>query len=301
MKWNKLGLLFGGDSANWYATHAALPAPVLLGGDTYRVFFSGRDAKNRARIGYFDLLLDVDPKVLKVSQRPVLDLGTLGTFDDSGVTSSWITKQNGIYYCYYTGWALGKTVPFYFFIGVATSSNLDSEFQRISPAPILERNTIDPFLTASPCVRVEGELWRMWYVSGQRWEARADEIRHYYNIKYAESKDGVNWRPSGKICIDFQNDDEYAFARPCVLFEDGIYRMWYSFRGDYYKLGYAESIDGINWTRMDNEVGLETSPGGWDSEMVAYPYVFRHNGHLYMLYNGNGYGKTGVGLAVLER
>jgi len=34
--------------------------------------------------------------------------------------------------------------------------------------------------------------------------------------------------------------------------------------------------------------------------MICYPYVFKHKGRFYMLYCGNGYGKTGFGLAVLE-
>lgn len=301
MKWKKLGLLFSGDSeVDWYVSHASLPVPALLDGDTYRVFFSGRDERNRARIGFFDFLLEEKAKVVNVSKQAILDLGVLGAFDDNGVTSSWITQHNSKYFCYFTGWTLGVTVPFYFFIGLATSSDLDTGFQRISTAPILDRTSLDPYLTASPCVLLEGNLWRMWYVSGQRWESNAGMIRHYYHIKYAESKDGIRWNPTGKICIDFKNENEYAISRPCVLFEDGIYRMWYSFRGESYKMGYAESVDGINWTRMDEQAGLEPSLEGWDSQMVEYPYVFRHKNQLFMLYNGNGYGKTGVGLAVLE-
>jgi hypothetical protein len=51
---------------------------------------------------------------------------------------------------------------------------------------------------------------------------------------------------------------------------------------------------------MDAEVGIGVSADGWDSEMIEYPFVFDHAGSRYMLYNGNGYGKTGIGLAVLD-
>jgi len=34
---------------------------------------------------------------------------------------------------------------------------------------------------------------------------------------------------------------------------------------------------------------------------ICYPYVFDHAGSRYMLYNGNGYGRTGFGIAILER
>jgi hypothetical protein len=33
--------------------------------------------------------------------------------------------------------------------------------------------------------------------------------------------------------------------------------------------------------------------------MQAYPFVFDEGGRRYMLYNGDGYGRTGIGLAVL--
>ena len=76
--------------------------------------------------------------------------------------------------------------------------------------------------------------------------------------------------------------------------------MWYSYRGEKYRIGYAESEDGIVWTRKDNESGIGVSSEGWDSEMIDYPVVFKHKDDVYMLYCGNGYGKTGFGLAVRE-
>ena len=67
-----------------------------------------------------------------------------------------------------------------------------------------------------------------------------------------------------------------------------------------YKIGYAESSDGINWNRLDDEVGITTSDAGWDADMICYPCVFRHDGYTYMFYNGNNFGGDGIGLAVLE-
>jgi predicted GH43/DUF377 family glycosyl hydrolase len=139
----------------------------------------------------------------------------------------------------------------------------------------------------------------MWYVSCTRWELEDNQPKHYYHIKYAESNDGIHWERTGRVCIDFESSDEYAISRPCVVKDDDIYRMWYSYRGESYRIGYAESEDGIHWERKDEEVGIDVSPSGWDSEMIEYPFVFDHEGKRYMLYNGNGYGKTGIGLAVL--
>jgi hypothetical protein len=66
-------------------------------------------------------------------------------------------------------------------------------------------------------------------------------------------------------------------------------------------IGYADSKDGLEWGRKDDLAVVDISNAGWDSEMVEYPFVFDHKGNRYMLYNGNEYGKTGFGLAILEK
>jgi hypothetical protein len=296
MPWIKKGLLFAPDgNSEWLKTHAALPV-VDRKGKTYRIYFSGRDEERRAQIGYFET--DDFEKITLVSEKPVLGLGPMGAFDDSGVTTSWIVNHENRKYLYYSGWSLGVSVPFYFYIGLAISEDGGETYQRVA-GPILDRNEIDPYLTASPCVLVEDGTWRMWYVSGTRWEMKGNRPRHYYHIKYAESSDGIHWRREGLVCIDYQSPDEYAIARPCVVKEEDLYRMWYSYRGDSYRIGYAESADGIKWERKDHESGIDVSASGWDSQMIEYPCVFEENGVYCMLYNGNDYGKTGIGLAVL--
>ena len=178
---------------------------------------------------------------------------------------------------------------------------MGKNFQKYAQGPIIDRNYLEPTLTASSYVLKEDKKWRMWYLSGTKWEKIGKEIRPYYHIKYAESEDGINWKRNGIVCIDFKNEKEHAISRPCVLFEDKIYKMWYSYRGPKtYRIGYAESLDGINWKRKDEEVGLDVSDSGWDSEMIEYTYAFNHNGTKYMLYNGNHYGESGFGLAILE-
>lgn len=300
MKWSKKGLVIEPTGKlNWMVTHAALSFAERIEEDLYRIYFYGRDGFNRSQVGYVEVDINEPEKILYITKNPVLELGVLGCFDDSGVMPSWIINCDGKKYLYYTGWTVGVTVPFYFYIGLAVSQDGGQKFRRYSKAPILERNSYDPYLTASPCVIIENGIWRMWYVSCVRWKIENGKPKHYYNIKYAESKDGVNWKRKGIVCIDFKSKDEYAIARPCVIKEDGIYRMWYSYRGKSYRIGYAESKDGILWERKDEEAGIGVSESGWDSEMIEYAFVFTHKGKKYMLYNGNDYGKTGLGYAVL--
>ena len=297
MAWVKRGLIIEPrGQAAWVGTHAALPV-VLECGDADRVYFSSRDQHNRAHIGYATLLLTPGSAPPVFSEAAVLSPGTLGAFDDAGVTSSCITAHDGRLFLYYTGWALGVSVPFYLHAGLAVSDDGGLSFRRVSTAPLLDRVAVDPFLSASPWVLVDNGVWRMWYVSGTAWEDGASGPRHRYHIKYAESADGVRWIRQGVICIDYASPEEYAFGRPCVVKDASGYRMWYSFRGQAYRLGYAESPDGLVWTRRDDAHVLPASAEGWDSEMVAYPLVTGPADRRVMLYNGNDFGRTGIGLA----
>jgi hypothetical protein len=301
MKWTKLGRIFRPPSeVAWSRSHATAAVPDPLGGSAYRVYFSSRDGQQRTRIGCFDLDLSPPGTVLGIGPEPVVDLGALGSFDDSGVTSACVVNHEGRKYFYYTGWSLGVSVPFYLYIGLAVSSDGGRSFRRESMAPVLGRSRSDPYLTASPAVLVEQGRFRMWYVSGSRWELDRGRPKHYYNIRYAESDDGIHWEPSGRVCIDYASPAEHAISRPCVLRDADRYRMWYACRGETYRIGYAESADGLSWKRHDAQAGIDVSEEGWDSEMIAYPFVFDHGGRRYMLYNGNGYGETGIGLAVLD-
>jgi len=301
MRWVKKGLIFQPPrNLSWMTTHAAVPCARKLDGNLYRVYFGGRDEHNRSQVGYFEICLDQPYETRSISREPVLYLGELGTFDDRGVMPSWTVDHDGRTYLYYIGWNLGVTVPFYNSVGLATSEDGGKTFHRFSQGPILGRDPHDPFFTGSCCVLVEGALWRMWYLSCSRWEKTDSRPKHYYHIRYAESRDGIDWDRTGTACIDFKSSEEYAISRPCVINDADTYKMWYSHRGESYRIGYAESEDGIRWKRRDEEAGIDVSTSGWDSEMIEYPFVFDHKGERYMLYNGNGYGKTGIGLAVLS-
>ena len=133
------------------------------------------------------------------------------------------------------------------------------------------------------------------------WTPQPGGPRHHYHIKYAESADGLHWTRTGRVAIDYAHPGEYAISRPCVVQDGDAWRMWYSWRGAAYRIGHAESPDGVEWTRLDHAAGIEPADSGWDAQMIEYPFVFDHRGQRYMLYNGNGYGATGFGLAVQRR
>src|SRR5262249_18982428 len=114
-----------------------------------------------------------------------------------------------------------------------------------------------------------------------------------YVIKEGEAGEGIAGGREGSVCIDYRDADEYAISRPCVVRDGTTYRMWFSSRGGSYRIEHAVSDDGLRWTRLGAVEGIE-STGEWDAEMQAYPAVLDHGGTRDLLYNGNGYGATGV-------
>lgn len=300
MKWRKLGLVFcPSGQRDWLRSHAAVPVVEQLQGSLCKVYFSSRDAQGRSHTGYVVLDLMRPHEILDLSSAPVLRPGALGTFSDSGAMGTWLVQWEGRRYFYYIGWNLGVTVPFRNSIGLAIA-DARGPFVPVASGPLVDRTMREPHFCASCCVIPDADVWRMWYLSCTGWFEVNGRLQHHYHLKYAESDDGVHWRRDGHVAIDFNAPDEYAISRPTVLRDGALWKMWYSTRGLAYRIGYAESSDGMNWDRMDDRAGITPSRDGWDSEMIEYPVVFQNGGRSYMFYNGNGYGKSGFGLAVLE-
>jgi len=303
MYWKKLGLLFAPKPGNeWQFSHAANPVPVWMPDGILRVYYTSRDAKNRSYISWVELDPENNFNPITIAEKPVLTPGGIGLFDDSGVTLGCIVESEEGWLLYYLGWNLAVTVPWHNSIGLAKGDAITGEFTKNSLAPMMDRDHTDPYSVSYPFVLKEGNKYRMWYGTNRAWGNKQEEMDHV--LKYAESKDGIHWERSGIVALDHVYANEYAVSRPFVRKNKNIYQMWFSYRpgpeGATYRIGYAESEDGVRFTRKDSLVGITVSDSGWDSEMVCYPSLFEYKEKTYMLYNGNGYGKSGFGLAILE-
>lgn len=304
MKWIKKGLIFAPDGSRpWMKTHAFPPTPLLLGKDVLRLYVAFCDEKMVGRIGF----VDVDPRnpsrVLAVSDEPVLDIGAAGAFDENGLLPTCVLRVGNQVRMYYVGYQLGYRVRYFQFEGLAISTDGGASFTRYSQTPILERSDKELLNRTSAFVMHDEGAYKMWYVGGSQWTVVGNKSLPVYNMRVLFSPDGLIWGPEGRVCIDFSSEDEHAFGRPWVLKEDGFFKMFYSVRtrSRGYRLGYAESSDGISWIRKDHEVGLTVSSEGWDSEMVAYASIVGHEGTTTMFYNGNNLGGTGFGHATLQQ
>lgn len=309
MKWIKKGLVFKPDNNyDWMASHASIPVVDPINDEVLRVYFGTRDKQGRSFPTYLEVLADDPREIRYVHDRPILSLGQLGTFDDNGIMPSWIVNHGSKKYLYYIGWNPQVTVAYRLSIGLAISEDGGKSFSKYSEGPICDRGVDEPYFNTAPCVVVDGTSWKMWYVACTGWEMVNKRPEPRYHIKYALSDDGIHWERTNQVCLDYDSFAD-AIGRPCVFVTNGMYRMLYSYRSiqnyrtdpsQSYRLGYAESLDGIHWLRRDDEVGIDRSATGWDSEMLEYSHVFVSKRGIYLFYNGNGFGQSGFGYAVLR-
>lgn len=302
-KWKKLGLIYMPSTDGRHPkllTHAANPLPVNVDGDVYRIFYSGRDQRNRSSVGVVDI--DIAKRiVIKDYHDPVFQHGPEGSFYADGVSIGNCYTAQGIRYMLFMGWQTPIEGHWRGDIGRLTVRT-DFSLEIDGDAPFMGSDDSDPISLSYPWVMESSDgHFEMWYGSTLTWNAGNNEMLHV--IKYATSMDGEHWKREG-LALPYALYKAQAFSRPSVIRNaDGIYEMWFSYRsgtGEKYRIGYAKSSDGKKWRLCLVEAGIDVSDTGWDSEMIEYPFVFDHNGRRYMLYNGNGYGKTGFGLAVLS-
>ena len=304
MKWKKLGLLYCPSNTKLspkLLSHAANPLPVLLDDDVYRIFFSGRDADNRSSVGAVDVDV-VKRKIIQEHSQPFFENGPEGSFFADGVSIGNCYEVDGKRYMLFMGWQTPKGGHWRGDIGrLVVKSDLTLELD--SDAPFLPSDEVDPISLSYPWVfEKEAGGFGMLYGSTMTWNAGNGEMLHVIN--FASSVDGHHWTRQG-LALPYELGIAQAFSRPSLARDaQGGHEMWFSYRsgtGEKYRIGHAVSKDGKAWKLALEEVGIDVSADGWDSEMIEYPFVFDYKGQRYMLYDGNGYGKTGFGLAVLVK
>jgi len=318
MKWKKIGRLF--DPTQYQLPNNceqfAQSPQTLIFDDFIRIYFSTRsmdesNGKYLSHIAFVDMNKNLRD-VIRVSDKTVIPLGGLGCFDEHGIFPMNIMRHGDVVYGYTCGWNRRVSVSVDTSIGLAISRDDGLTFQRIGDGPVLGASLHEPCLVGDGFVRVINGLFHMWYIFGTGWKKYSLELSpdRTYKIGHATSHDGIHWgkEEASQVIADRLGDDE-SQALPTVIEIDGRYHMFFCYRQSFdfrkgkgrgYAIGHAWSDDLVNWVREDNNPQLDGTPGEWDSDMQCYPHVFESEGKVYLLYNGNEFGRYGFGLAELE-
>lgn len=317
MKWDKLGKIFDPADHDFPMDSVgfAQSPQTLVMADRVRVYFSTRErdrlGKYLSHVAFVDFDKDFQ-RILGVSQRPVIALGELGCFDEHGIFPFNVLRDGERVLAYTTGWNRKVSVSADAAIGLAVSHDGGTTFEKYGSGPVMAASLHEPFLVGDAFVAKYDGIYHMWYIFGVRWTqpSVSEPPDRVYKIAHATSVNGIEWRREGRLIISDRLDADECQALPTVISLDGAYHMFFCYRAVHgfrehadkaYRIGYARSTDLVNWVRDDSQAGIDVSAAGWDSQMQCYPHVFECDGKVYMLYNGNEFGRHGFGLAVLNQ
>lgn len=313
--WKKLGKVFTPQEVEgrfWLKEFAQAPATLIFE-DVVRVYFSCRPpADEGGQYVSYSAFVDLDRndlfKVRHVAEAPILSLGKLGEFDEFGTYPVSVIRDGGDVRAYYGGWTRCESVPFNVAIGCAVSKDGGKTFKKIGPGPVLNHSPHEPFILSGPKVRRFDGTWYLFYIAGRKWIIVDDRAEPVYKIRMATSADGIRWTKLNNDLITDSIEKDEAQASPDVIFANGKYHMFFSYRyskhyrskKNGYRIGYASSLNLKDWVRDDSKAAIDVSGEGWDAEMISYPHVFEVDGRTYMAYLGDQVGRYGFGLAELE-
>ncbi len=319
MRWKKLGKIFDPTQHplnNGCVQFAQSPQALVFDGFV-RIYFSTR-AIDKANGKYLSHIAFVDVEknfrnVIRTSKETVLPLGALGCFDEHGIFPLNVVRHKNKIYGYTCGWNRRVSVSVDTAIGLAISDDDGLTFKRVGDGPVLSASLNEPCLVGDGFVKVINDVFHMWYIFGTGWKkfAANEPPDRTYKIAHATSGNGVDWhKEEGRQIIVDQLGPDESQALPTVIAIKSRYHMFFCFResSDFrtnaergYRIGHAYSDDLKNWVRDDATPSLTQSTGEWDSDMQCYPHVFECDGKIYLLYNGNEFGRFGFGIAVLEQ
>lgn len=318
MQWQKLGKIFDPTQHNLPngCVQFAQSPQTLVFDNFIRIYFSTRaldphNGKYLSHIAFVDMTKDFQT-VIQVSDNTVIPLGNLGCFDEHGIFPINIVRNGDVLYAYTCGWSRRVSVSVDTGIGLAISHDNGLTFHRYGDGPVLSSSLLEPCLVGDGFVKIIDGTFHMWYIFGKGWKQYNPKSPpdRTYKIGHAISRDGLTWikEEAHQIINDRLGPDE-SQALPTVIAIDGRYHMFFCYRQSFdfrqnknrgYRIGHAWSDDLHHWTRDDDNPELAIHPDEWDSDMQCYPHVFSCNNNVYLLYNGNEFGRYGFGLAKLE-
>ena len=319
MGWNKLGKIF--DPTRYTLPNGcvqfAQSPQALVFDDFVRIYFSTRavdrnNGKYLSHIAFVDMRKNLS-EVVRVSDHTVIPLGGLGCFDEHGIFPMNVVRHGDTILGYTCGWSRRVAVSVDTAIGLVISRDDGLTFQRVGDGPVLAASLHEPCLVGDGFVKIVAGVFHMWYIFGTGWKKfTSDEPPdRTYKIGHAVSSNGVAWvKEEARQIVADRLGPEESQALPTVIEIDNRFHMFFCYRqsSDFrknkfrgYRLGHAYSDDLLNWVRDDDDSPqFDLTSNDWDSDMQCYPHVFDCDGRVYMLYNGNEFGRYGFGLAVLE-
>lgn len=273
--------------------YASNPTAITIADSQLRIFFNSRDFQNRSSIYSIDLLpQSLEPDYASVFLQHAH--GKESSYFSHGISVGQLFDFHGERLLSIMGWKCYRDRHWEGRIG-SIPLGADGNLAELVTSPWMDLDEVDPISLSYPAVLEDEDCKSIWYGSTITWDAGNGEMVHV--LKEAKlSQDGKIMK-SGKV-LPYVLGSAQAFSRPAIVKIGTKFLMAYSFRGNIskYRIGFMQIGDVGSASHLRGISPFLHSNNAWESEMVEYPSFFNFNEHLFMLYNGNSFGKTGIGI-----
>ena len=273
-------------------SHAANPVVVKMDEFSHRIFFNSRDLNQRSSVYSVDINLD-SQRLIPDTLRIQFLLEFSESYFKDGISLGSYFELDGVHWISFMGWINPPSEHWYGTIGrFRLNSNFDLEY--IEENPWFDLDSDDPISLSYSAVYVTQNVMHIWYGSTLTWDGGNGEMVHI--LKEKISKDFLKFQNSNRF-VEWKMGESQAFSRPSVVEVQDYFLLAYSVRGNTtkYRIGFGIIEDRSHVVR---QIAIyPTSTSTWESEMVEYPCLVSHKDSIFMFYNGDGYGKSGIGLA----
>ena len=216
--------------------------------------------------------------------NPILEPGPPGSWEEKSADCQTVGFYNGQYMMWYVGTPRNLDCQ----IGLATSpdginwtKHPENPLIKLGPPGSWDEGIL---ICESVIFDKEESLFKIWYVGGGN--------HGIFGIGYATSPDGIHWTkyPGNPVIRVTEEWEGNTLEGQTVIKTPTGYRIWFSsyeIRTDQSEIGYAESPDGIHWTKdPNNPIFKPDQPDRWDGYSVDEPEIHIQSGFYHMWYKG---------------
>jgi hypothetical protein len=301
IRFRRLGKLFGPETflAQGIAiTYTSNPVAYHLHGSLFRIYFNSRDTMNRSEVWSVDFDLQA-MQIVESSLKVQLDYrGKFPQYCQNGISLGSVFTLSNERFIGFMGWYVPHRKHW---VGEIGRLRIDSEFnlELFDSSPWIGISPDDPVSLSYPAVQEVKGGSDIWYGTTRTWDAGNGEMLHTLERSHLDHYGAIT---KTQAVVPYQLGEAQAFSRPSLINAGGVTLFSYSFRGNQNKYQIAvRTMEAIGESVEFGEPSV-FSPGqiAWENEMVEYPYMVQYQGKIFMLYNGNSFGKSGIGLAEIE-
>jgi hypothetical protein len=203
----------------------------------------------------------------------------------------------------YIGWRRGdEAAPYTLFSGLAFSEDEGRSFEKVA-GPLLGPCTGERLFRTAPFMHREPDGFRLLYIGGDEFTVAENGRRlPVYSLMELRSQTPWRWEGPGRLLLEpDRRMAEIGFGRPVLYDISGRTVLMLSIRtGSGYTLVETPAEFDAG-QRPPFSAVLEPPFDDWEAEMTCFGAPCAVGEHDLLFYNGNGFGRTGLGLAWRRR